>query len=278
MRSSTGRRVGTSRVYSLNPVTLPTNHLLLRRCANMRHQRDRGNSRNSQDAFVFVREDLDEFRKRGFPVLQRPLRLAAGGEFEVPGDQPVKGLNVLWIRDGLEVHVFSVAQERRKIAGLIKDVGDAAGHSRRKVAPRASQHHDQALGHVLAAVVANALDDCGGAGIAYRKPLTGHAVEVRLTAGGAVEADVANQDILLRSKFRGARRIENQFSAGKSFADIVVGLSFQGQRYPTDQKCAKALPGAPRETHANGILGQAWRTIAPRNLTAQHRSHSAVDV
>src|SRR5208337_2188119 len=132
--------------------------------------------------------------------------------------------------------------------------------------------------HVLAAVVANALDDCGGAGIAYRKPLTGHAVEVRLTAGGAVEADVANQDILLRSKFRGARRIENQFSAGKSFADIVVGLAFQRQRYPTDQKCAKALPGAPRETHANGILGQAWRTIAPRNLTAQHRSHSAVDV
>src|SRR5271165_5512794 len=132
MRSSAGRLVGTSRVYSLKPVTLPTYHLLLGWSAHMRHQRGRGNSRNSQDAFVFVREDLDEFRKRGFPVLQRPLRLAAGGEFEVPGDQPVKGLNVLWIRDGLEVHVFSVAQERRKIARIVQDIGDAAGHSRRK--------------------------------------------------------------------------------------------------------------------------------------------------
>src|SRR5208337_1595352 len=278
MRISTGRRVGTSRVYSLKPVTLPTDHLLLRRSARMRRERGRGKSRNSQDAFVFVREDLDEFRKCSFPVLQRALRLVAGGEFEVSGNQPMQRLDILGSRDGLEVHAFAIAEDRRKIAGIVQDIGDAAGHSRGKVAPRASQHHDQTLGHVLATVVANAFNNRGGAGIAYRKALPGHAVEVRFTAGRAVQAYVADKNILLRGELGGPWWIENQFSARKSFADIVVGLALQRQCYPVRQKRAKALPGAPRETHANGVFGQACRTIAPRNLPAQHRSHSTVDV
>src|SRR5208283_1436017 len=225
MRSSTGRRVGTSRVYSLKPVTLPTDHLLLRRSAHMRREHAGRNSRNSQHTFVFVREDLDEFRKCGFPILQHPLRLAAGREFEVSGNEPVQRLDILGRRDGLEVHAFAIAQEGRKIAGIVEDIGDAAGHSRGKVPPRASQHHDQTLGHVLATVVADALNDRGGAGIAYRKALPGHAVEVRFTAGRAVQAYVADKNILLRGELGGPWWIENQFSARKSFADIVVGLA-----------------------------------------------------
>ena len=59
-----------------------------------------------------------------------------------------------------------------------------------------------AVRHVLAAVVADAFDHRGGAGIAHREALAGHAVEEGLAAGGAVEHHVADQDILFRQEGR----------------------------------------------------------------------------
>ena len=47
-------------MYSLNPVTLPTDHLPARLFAGLRGEHARGNARDSQHALVLVREDLDE--------------------------------------------------------------------------------------------------------------------------------------------------------------------------------------------------------------------------
>src|SRR5712671_4625459 len=59
------RRAGISRVYSLNPVTLPTEHLPLRLhlLLGLRDQRARGYSWNAQNTLIFVREYFDESRQ-----------------------------------------------------------------------------------------------------------------------------------------------------------------------------------------------------------------------
>src|SRR5580704_9834853 len=95
MRSATGRRAGVSRVYSLNPVTLPTNHLTLRvHRSGMRREDTRGNSRNAQHAFVLVREHLDEFGKHRVPVLQNPSGLRTIGELRMPRNQRLQRLDI----------------------------------------------------------------------------------------------------------------------------------------------------------------------------------------
>ena len=66
-----------------------------------------------------------------------------------------------------------------------------------KLRPVAAEHHDPAAGHVLAAVVADAFDDGDGAGVAHGEALADHAADERLPAGGAVQDDVAGDDLLL---------------------------------------------------------------------------------
>ena len=46
-----------------------------------------------------------------------------------------------------------------EVAVLVEHVGDAAAHAGREVAPGRPEHDDAPAGHVLAAVVADALDD-----------------------------------------------------------------------------------------------------------------------
>ena len=72
----------------------------------------------------------------------------------------------------------------------------------REVAPGAAEHDDAAAGHVLAAVVAHALDDGVDAAVAHAEALAGHAADVGLAAGRAVERDVADDDVLLGDEGR----------------------------------------------------------------------------
>ena len=79
----------------------------------------------------------------------------------------------------------------------IPDVGDAAAHAGGEVAAGRAEDDHTAAGHVLAAVVAHALHHRDGAGVAHAEALGRHAAEVALAAGGAVQDDVADEDVLL---------------------------------------------------------------------------------
>ena len=69
-----------------------------------------------------------------------------------------------------------------------------------KLRPVWPMHHDDAAGHVLAAVVARALDDGDGAGVAHREALAGDAAEIALAGDRAVEHRVADDDRALRRR------------------------------------------------------------------------------
>ena len=84
-----------------------------------------------------------------------------------------------------------------KAAFGVVDVGDAAGHAGREVAPGRAEDDGAAAGHVFEGVVADALDDGDGAGVADAEAFGGDASEEGLAGGGAVEGDVAEEDVVL---------------------------------------------------------------------------------
>ena len=141
-----------------------------------------------------------------------------------------------------------------------------------------AEHHHRAVGHVLAAVVADAFHHRGGAGVADGEALAGHAVEEGLAAGGAVQHDVADDDVLFGHEGRRAGRVDDELAAREALADVVVGVAFERQRHAVGQERAEALAGRAGEVNLDGVLGQARRAVAPGDLAAQHRAHRAVHV
>ena len=98
---------------------------------------------------------------------------------------------------------------------LVEHVGDAAAHAGGEVAAGAAQHDHRAAGHVLAAVVADALDDGHGAAVADGEPLAGQAVDEHLAAGGPVEERVADDDVFLGVEGRAGRGLHDDPPAGE---------------------------------------------------------------
>jgi len=84
-----------------------------------------------------------------------------------------------------------------KSPSQIEHVGDATGHAGGEVAAGGAEHDDATAGHVFATVVADALDDGGDAGVADTEALASAAVDVDLTGRGAVQRDVADDDVVL---------------------------------------------------------------------------------
>ena len=87
---------------------------------------------------------------------------------------------------------------RRELAVFVEDVRDTGTHACGEVSAGVSKDNHDAAGHVLAAVVAHALDHRVRAGVAHGKALAADATEKRLAFDGAVEHDVAGDDVLGR--------------------------------------------------------------------------------
>src|SRR6202042_1118391 len=96
----------------------------------------------------------------------------------------------------VQINELEVAAALEAVVAVI-DVGDPAAHARREVATGRPQHHHPPPGHVLAAVIADALDHRVRAGVAHREALAGEAANEGATGGGAVEHGVADDRVLL---------------------------------------------------------------------------------
>src|ERR1039457_3824587 len=161
-------------------------------------------------------EHLYEFWLHGGPIFKDPFGAWAGGELDVAFDQVAERVGVFVYR--FQVYGGGVAALFGEVAALVEDVGDAAAHAGGEVAATLAQHHDQAFGHVFAAMVAETFDDCGGSGVAHGEAFAGHAVKIRLAAGGSVKDHVSDQDVFFGQKRGVARRINDEAAAGESFA------------------------------------------------------------
>ncbi len=67
-----------------------------------------------------------------------------------------------------------------------------------KLRPVLPEHHDDAAGHVFAAVIAGAFDDRDRARVAHREALAGDAAEIAFALDRAVHHRVADDDGFFR--------------------------------------------------------------------------------
>src|SRR5438309_5882888 len=120
---------------------------------------------------VLDRHDPDEMRDRLLPARQEPPGDRRVRVVVVALDQRPDSREILLV-ERLELdHALVAALLERAV--VVEHVGDAAAHAGGEVATRAAEDHDQALGHVLAAVVADALDHRGDAAVAHAEALAG---------------------------------------------------------------------------------------------------------
>src|SRR5690606_14146059 len=156
--------------------------------------------------------------------------------------------------DRLELDHLHVAA-RSKGAVLVEHVGDAAAHAGCEVSTRLAEDDDATSGHVLAAVVAHALDDRVAARVTDTEALRRDAAEVRLAADRAVHHDVADEDVLLGCERAVARRVDDDASARQALADVVVGVALELELDALREEGAEALPRGADEFEAHRALG-----------------------
>ena len=176
-------------------------------------------------ACVIGRHDLDEVRQRLVPVVEQLARARAAGVEQVPLDQDAQPFGVeasmspmpLFSTEGARCSGASASgppsagftgssftidglqRLAKRLVGIV-DVGHAARHAGRKVAPGLAQHDDHAAGHVFAAMVAAAFDDRDSARVAHGEALARDAFEIGLARNGAVEDRVADDDVLASAR------------------------------------------------------------------------------
>ena len=169
-------------------------------------------------------------------------------------------------------------QRPREGAVLVEHVGDAAAHAGGEVAPGAAEHDDAAAGHVLAAVVADALDDRVRARVAHGEALAREAAEERAARGGAVEDGVADDHVLLGGEGRALGRAHGEHAAGEALADVVVRVAAERQLDPGREPGAERLAGRAAQREADRPRRQALGAARLRDALREQAADGAVDV
>src|SRR3954454_23924761 len=147
-----------------------------------------------EHAAVVRGEHLHELPAKGLPLVEHALADRRLGPRDVLGDE-VADLDGVGLVHGGQVVDQRRVDARAERAVLVEDEGQAAAHARREVAPGRPEDDHAPAGHVLAAVVADLLDDGDRARVAHAEALAADAAEERLAARGAVERDVADHDV-----------------------------------------------------------------------------------
>src|SRR5579859_2393691 len=166
------------------------------------------------------RLDAPEAGAHLVPAEEQLVGAAAAGLRQVQQQQGLHQLLILRIQrtEGDELRVAAPAEG----VVQVEDIGQAAGHAGREVAPGGAEHQDDPAGHILAAVVAHALDHGEGAAVADGEALAGLPRYVERPARGPVEQGIAGDRVRGRPVAGRGRRPHDDHAAGHAFADIVV--------------------------------------------------------
>src|SRR5690242_20026396 len=204
----------------------------------------------------WVGRDLPEQRTVALPRLEQIARAPAARAGGVLLDELPKSRIVFVVEIEHSDHV--AVDTSREDLRLVQDVRGAIGHSSGEVPAHGPQHHDRSGGHVLAAVVARALDDGDSPRVADGEPIAGAAGREERARGGAVERGVAEND--LRVSVIGGRcfpeRPDHEVTARQALPDVVVRFTLELEAHAGHGKRPEALARAATEPQANPLRGE----------------------
>ena len=163
---------------------------------------------------------------------------------------------------------------------MVIDIGNAARHTGAEVSAGGSQHNDAPARHVLTCVIPDAFYNCSGSRVAHAEPFANLAVQEQLAASGAVQDDIAGDDVL------GCNQISvatfwwphNNSAARQTLAHIIVCITVQTQGDSVGQKCSEAVSCRTIKVDHDGICRQACATVLLGDLMAEQGTNGAIDV
>mmetsp|Transcript_5396 Transcript_5396/g.10834 ORF Transcript_5396/g.10834 Transcript_5396/m.10834 type:complete len:683 (+) Transcript_5396:2645-4693(+) len=158
---------------------------------------------------------------------------------------------------------------------------DATRHARAEVLANLADDDAAAARHVLQPVVPAPLDHRDSARVADGKALPRNASEERLPRGGAVQRDVAGDDVVLRlepaSQILGVRHDDN-LAATQPLARAVVAVADDIHRDARRQERSERLTRTPPHVDGDGVIRQALLAVLLRDLVREDGAGGAVDV
>src|SRR3954470_7491272 len=229
-RSCGSRSSCSARENFLKPPTSPTMRLLVLALAReepVPAGRDRLVAVLLERGAVVVRHHLHEAELRRLPVVEQPCGDDGIGAALVLVQQLTQEIQIL-VLEGLEADELLVAALLERPV-LVEHVGDPAAHSRSEVAAGAADYEYDAARHVLAAVIADALDDRRRSAVANGEPLADETAEERLARRRPVQDRVSCDDVLLCRERCALGRAERKCPAGEAFTDVVIRLAEERQ-------------------------------------------------
>src|SRR5690606_19078976 len=122
----------------------------------------------------------------------------------------------------------------------------AVGHAGAEVEAGLPEHHHPAASHVLAAMIADALDNRRRAAVANREALADLACDEECAAGRAVEDRIAGNRLWLLEG-RVVRRHDRDLATTHPLGDVVVRFAVESQPQPGHVERPEALSGASLE-------------------------------
>src|SRR5919202_6540377 len=149
-----------------------------------------------EHALVVGREDLDERLAERVPLVEHAPADRRVGAAHVLLDE-VADLDAVALVERLELVEHRRVDPPPEGAVLVEHEREAAAHAGREVAAGRAEYDHAPAGHVLAAVVADALDDGVGARVAHREALARQAAEEGAPVRRAVQDGVADDHVLL---------------------------------------------------------------------------------
>ena len=126
-------------------------------------------------------------------------------------------------------------------------------------------------------MLAHALNYSCHAGVSDAEALACHTCDVGLTTGGTVQRHISDDDVFLRIIGSFLRCPNDQLTAGKSLAEVVVAVAGQAKGQSLRDKCAEALSACAGALYLNRILRKSLRILSC-DLRTQQGSEGAVDV
>jgi len=127
-------------------------------------------------------------------------------------------------------------------------------------------------------VVSDTFDNSVGSGVSDGESLGSDTPEVCLSRGCTVQADVADDDVLLRLESGHLGRVDDETASRETLSDVVVGVTLELDGDTRSHECTERLSSRTPHVDVDRVLGQTRLAVLLRDLVGQRGTERSIGV